>query len=233
MKEAEVSTWMQINNFIETPFTQYILLPLVQYFIIPLIILYITYIVVQKGIEKYKHTNTKELRIDDYYNEVSKEELINLIKDWTDLLQQTDLKMQLMAKKAEEELPAELILKNGEETEYVRMSDGTTINKISPVVYAFGNLIMTTWIYGKKDTNKLLSAFQQHNFLDKERETEYHNMKSIVYIAMIIVYLRKDLMNFESNPVELLKLKLTDISQPEIKQRFLECLKEVKKELEL
>lgn len=234
--EEEISIWTNINQFIETPLTQDLLIPFLQYLIIPLIILWITYIVVQKGIESYKHKNTKELKIDDYYNEVSKEVLINLVKDWTDLFQQTEIKMHLMSKKVEKELPSTLLLKNGDQKKKVELNDGTTINKIPPFVYAVGNLIMTTWIYGKSNTNKLLAAYQQHNFLDQSNYTdsmsEDHNTKSIVYMAMIIVSLRKDLMNFDSDPMALIKLKISDVSKPENEQRFLNYLDEVKKEIE-
>lgn len=101
----------KINDFIETPISQDILIPIGQYLIIPLIILCITYVFVQKGIEDYKHANTKELKIDDYYQEVSKEKLVGLIEDWTDFFQQTELKMKLLSERAKKEMPSHLILK--------------------------------------------------------------------------------------------------------------------------
>jgi len=79
--------------------------------LIPTFLIYFTFIFVTKSIEKYKHANNKELKIEDYYQEVSKEDLIGLIKDWTDLLNDTSLKMYLMKEEAKKDIPKPLLKK--------------------------------------------------------------------------------------------------------------------------
>ena len=236
MSKDDASVWLKINEFIESPLSQSVLLPIGQYLIVPLIILWVTYIVVQRGIEKYRHANTKELKIDDYYQEVSKDELVSLIKDWTDLFQQTDLKMKMLSDEAKKILPNHLMLRPKDIKTEVELEDGTKFTKISPEVYGLGNMIMKTWIYGKSKTTKLLADFQQHNYKDKdiqsEEEISEYNTKLLAYIVMINVSLRKDLMNIESDPIDLAKLKLNDISIEENFNRFKKIINQIEKEIE-
>ncbi|MFD2830230.1 hypothetical protein [Corticicoccus populi] len=233
--EKGTGFWAKVNLFVEMPFSQYLLLPLVQYFIIPLILLWITYKGAQKGIEKYKHANTKELKIDDYYQEVSKDELVGLIQDWTDLFQQTELKMKVIADDAKKEMPKYLILKPGDSKNTVDLEDGTSIMKVSPDVYGLGKLIMKTWIYGKGKTTSLLADFQQHNYNKEESLTEIelkeYNTKLLAYIVLINVSLRKDLMNIDSNPFDLAKLKLNDISVEENFNMFKRMINQIEMEI--
>lgn len=235
MSKDDISTWEKFNEFIESPLSQSVLLPIGQYLVIPLIILWVTYIVVQRGIEKYRHSNTKELKIDDYYQEVSKDELISLIKDWTDLFQQTELKMKMLSDDAKKILPSQLTLKPKDMKKEVELEDGTKFTKISPEVYGLGNMIMKTWIYGKGKTTKLLANFQQHNYKKQEKLTEQelseHNTKLLAYIVMINVSLRKDLMNIDSDPIDLAKLKLNDISLEENFKRFESQINQIEEEV--
>lgn len=115
------------------------------------------------------------------------------------------------------------------------LEDGNVYTKVSPEAYGIGKLIMKTWIYGKSDTTKLLSSFQQHNYIDsnkfsKEDKLEYET-KLLAYIVMINVSLRRDLMNIESNPIDLAKLKINDISLDENFKRFEKVIKEIKEEI--
>jgi len=96
-----------------------------------------------------------------------------------------------------------------------------------------GKLIMATWIYGKKQTSKLLANYQQHNFKEipeTNDEIYRHNTKSLVYVAKIITSLRKDLMNYEVETMDLLKLKINDIYIQDNYKTFEQLIQEVEEE---
>ena len=92
----------KINNFIETPISQDILIPIGQYLIIPLIILCITYVFVQKGIEKYKHENENELEKEIYVREVTAKQKEWVLAEWSSLVMAKEALEKYTTKKYEE-----------------------------------------------------------------------------------------------------------------------------------
>lgn len=113
------------------------------------------------------------------------------------------------------------------------MQDGNEYEKVDATTVAMGKLIMATWIYGKKQTSKLLANYQQHNFKEipeTNDEIYRHNTKSLVYVAKIIISLREDLMNYEAETMDLLKLKINDISTQNNYKFFEQLIQEVEEE---
>ncbi|EGQ3411846.1 hypothetical protein [Staphylococcus pseudintermedius] len=56
----------------------------------PMILLFITYNIVNKGIEKFKHKNAKELQVDSFYREQNSNHLNNLLNQWSTILFDTE-----------------------------------------------------------------------------------------------------------------------------------------------
>ncbi|PNZ29896.1 hypothetical protein CD122_01090 [Staphylococcus rostri] len=56
------------------------------HFLYPMILLFITYNIVNKGIEKFKHKNAKELQLDSFYREQNSDNLNELLNEWSSIL---------------------------------------------------------------------------------------------------------------------------------------------------
>ncbi|MEZ2459357.1 hypothetical protein ACBR55_12365 [Salinicoccus roseus] len=179
--------------------------------LIPAFLIYFTFVFATKGIEKFKHENVKELKIEDYYRDLSKKELIEQLEIWFDLLTQTELTLEVLGERSTKGITKQVLKKHD----------------VKPEVYALGKVIGSTWIYGKERTNKLLVQYQRYNY----ESDNLDGLKALSYIAMIISSLRKDLMNVDSDPIDLLLLKIKDANEPEKLDAFKVAIKEIEDEI--
>ncbi|PCF40207.1 hypothetical protein [Staphylococcus delphini] len=90
----------------------------------------------------------------------------------------------------------------------------------------FQTLFQKTFVYGSERTINLVSSYQQHNY--KIEQNEDHNYKSLVYVAMISSSLKQDFTNQIVDPLQILKIKITDYDDTKIRKYYRSIEKEIK-----
>ncbi|MCE4957465.1 hypothetical protein [Macrococcoides caseolyticum] len=95
----------------------------------------------------------------------------------------------------------------------------------------FQSLFQKSFVYGSERTVNLVSAYQQHNYKFKIEEDEdikeEHNYKSLVFVAMIVSSLKRDFTNQNVDPLQILKIKLTDYDDKKMRKYFNNIEKEI------
>lgn len=90
----------------------------------------------------------------------------------------------------------------------------------------FQKLFQKTFVYGSERTVNLISSFQQHNY--KKVKEDNHNYKSLVYVAMISSSLKKDFTNQNVDPLQILKIKISDYDDKKMRKYYKSIEKEIK-----
>lgn len=90
----------------------------------------------------------------------------------------------------------------------------------------FQTLFQKTFVYGSERTINLVSSYQQHNY--KKQQNEDHNYKSLVYVAMISSSLKRDFTNQIVDPLQILKIKITDYDDAKMRKYYKSIEKEIK-----
>jgi len=89
----------------------------------------------------------------------------------------------------------------------------------------FQKLLLKTFVYGSERTVNLISSYQQHNY--KKATDDNHTFKSLVYVAMISSSLKKDFTNQSVDPLQLLKIKITDYDDKMMRKHYKNIEKEI------
>ncbi|WP_239723675.1 hypothetical protein [Mammaliicoccus sp. A-M4] len=89
--------------------------------------------------------------------------------------------------------------------------------------------LQQTFIYGGERTVKLITAYQQHNYIPPEKRNEDFNYKSMAYISMIGSSVKKDYTNQVSDPLSLLEFKLSDFKGS--KGKFKKIVNDIEREI--
>lgn len=90
----------------------------------------------------------------------------------------------------------------------------------------FQELFQKTFVYGSERTVSLISSYQQHNY--KDITDDNHNYKSLVYVAMISSSLKDDFTNQNVDPLQILKIKISDYDDKKMRKYYKSIEKEIK-----
>lgn len=151
-------------------------------------------------IEQTKATNSQELQREAYFREYGGKDLAKLFKEWVGYLYDIDNKAKNLSTKSAVEL------------------------------------ICRTVTYGSARTIHLCSNYMRdlhRGLLDSsssEDELDYAGAKTLLYIAFIVSSLKVDFTGYDVDPVKLLEMKISDLSEIKEKASFKKALEDIKSE---
>ena len=159
--------------------------------------------------EKYKNKNNRQLQIESYFKQLGGKKQEEILSKWTDLLTNMQETLDKYTKK------------DGQSTKLLM------------------DLMHDTIMYGSDRTIKYVAYFRMQASQDVAKENvrgsndqqkEYQDQKYVVIMACIVSNLKEDFTGYRSDPLDLLKIIISDYDKYEvIYQRSLE---EIKKDLE-
>lgn len=161
-------------------------------------------------VERLRSETEQNLQIESYFREVSGKDLNEILKKWSTLID--DLNSNSMTDKQ--------LTKH--------MKDLTT----------------KTFMYSSTRTTKILGLMQQLTYengkIEKKIKVRYGKEKknetdhrTIVYTSFIIASLKEDFTGYEIDPLDFLRLRLTDFNDPDVNGKIKQAEKDILEKLKI
>lgn len=83
-------------------------------------------------------------------------------------------------------------------------------------------------VYGSNETIRIAGIFQQYNYQNKVEEKNNGKYELLFISAFLLASIKYDFTGYRVDPIDLLKMKIKDISDPSKKKQFDESLKYAK-----
>lgn len=88
----------------------------------------------------------------------------------------------------------------------------------------------TVFMYGSGETVGILTVMMQYQYNKKDVEGD-NNYQFLIYLAYLACSLKKDFTGHDIDPIDLLRLRITDIDSMEVKRKFDDAKSKVEKSL--